>query len=170
MAQMVVRYGERIIYRDVETADGQLINLTVAQYISYDLGADSLQFSHALYSTILQEAVDHSADPGFKAEPYFTAHADMDISREATEMAMERFHLGKALQAEPTEGQLCEQVKHLVLDFRMDYVENKLKALQRDISLAVNDNPRMMQLLSEYKDMQTLRNAIARELGSQIIA
>jgi len=56
----VVRHGEEIIYDNIETDDGQTINLTVAQYIDYDMGQDQLQFSHPLYRQILDEAVSHS--------------------------------------------------------------------------------------------------------------
>lgn len=42
IAQMVVRHGGDIIYHDVETEDGSKINLSVAQYISYDLSIDDL--------------------------------------------------------------------------------------------------------------------------------
>ena len=38
LTQMVVRHGNEVLYKDVETEDGGKINLSVSQYISYDLG------------------------------------------------------------------------------------------------------------------------------------
>ena len=169
LMQAIIRHGEAIIYRDVETDDGQHVNLTVAQYVSYDLGADGLAFSLPIYNRVLQEAADMSADPSFKAATYFTRHADMDISRLAVEMVEDRVQLSKSLQFSLDEEQLRAQVERLVLDFRLDYVEHQLKSLQRQISQAGNDMARMMELMSQYKDMQLIRNNMAKKLGNNIV-
>ena len=169
LVQAVVRHGEQIIYDNVETADGQTMSLNVAQYIGYDLGADELTFSLPVYNRILQEAVDHSADPGFKAEEYFMKHPDMEVSKVATEMSFDRFQLRKGAKLRTGEEVLRNQVVHLVLDFRKDYVMEKLKKLKTEIAQTTGDDERMMALLKEYQEMQTLRNTIAKELGNEII-
>ena len=169
LMQLVVRHGQETLYKDVETEDGGKIDLSVSQYISYDLGTDDLRFSNELYNRMLAEAVEHNNDEGFNAESYFTHHPDVNISRVATDMAIERFQLSKSLQVKHDEDTLRNQVEHLILDFRMDYIEKKLKDLQREISLSVGDTDRMMKLMAEYKDIQVIRNAIAKELGSDIV-
>lgn len=169
LMQMVVRHGQEILYRGVETADGGTVDLSVSQYISYDLGADSLAFKNPLYNRMLAEAVEHNNDDGFNAEEYFTHHPDIDVSRTATEMAIDHFQLSKSLQVRHDEDTLRNQVEHLILDFRMDYVERRLKDLQREITLSVNDAERVMKLMAEYKDMQVIRNEIAKELGNDIV-
>ena len=169
LMQMVVRYGQEILYKGVETEDGGTIDLSVAQYISYDLGADNLTFKNDLYNRMLAEAVEHNDDPGFNAEEYFTHHPDVDVSRTATDMAIDHFQLSKSLQVRRDDDTLRNQVEHLILDFRMAYVEQHLKDLQREINLAVGDTDKMMKLMAEYKDMQVIRNAIAKELGNDII-
>lgn len=169
LMQLVVRHGEEILYKDVETDDGGKIDLSVSQYIIYDLGADNLRFKNDLYNRMLAEAVEHNNDEGFKAETYFTHHPDIDISRTATDMVIDHFQLSKSLQVKHDEDTLRNQVEHLILDFRMDYVEQHLKDLKREISLSINDTEKMMRLMAEYKDMQVIRNEIAKELGSDII-
>ena len=169
LIQMVVRHGQETLYKGVETADGGTVDLSVSQYISYDLGADNLRFKNDLYNRMLAEAVEHNDDEGFNAEAYLTHHPDIDISRTATEMAIDHFQLSKSLQVRRDEDTLRNQVEHLILDFRMAYVEQHLKELQREISLAANDTERMMKLMAEYKDMQVIRNEIAKELGNDIL-
>lgn len=169
LIQMVVRHGQETLYKGVETADGGTVDLSVSQYISYDLGADNLRFKDDLYNRMLAEAVEHNDDEGFNAEAYLTHHPDIDISRTATEMAIDHFQLSKSLQVRRDEDTLRNQVEHLILDFRMAYVEQHLKELQREISLATGDTERMMKLMAEYKDMQVIRNEIAKELGSYIV-
>ena len=169
LMQMVVRHGQETLYKDIETEDGGKVDLSVSQYVSYDLGADDLKFNNDLYNRMLAEAVAHNDDEGFNAEAYFTHHPDIDISRTATDMAIDHFQLSKSLQVKRDEDTLRNQVEHLILDFRMDYVERHLKELQREISLAANDTDKVMKLMAEYKDMQAIRNEIAKELGSDIL-
>lgn len=169
LIQAVVRHGEQIIYDNVETADGQTTSLNVAQYISYDLGADELTFSLPIYNKILQEALEHSSDPGFKAEEFFMKHPDMEISKVATEMSFDKFQLRKGAKLRSGEEVLREQIVHLVLDFRMDFVKEKLKKLQIEIAQCTGDNERMISLIKDYQETQKLRNTIARELGNEII-
>ena len=169
LMQMVVRHGQEVLYKDVETEDGGKIDLSVSQYISYDLGTDNLSFGTDLYNRMLAEAVAHNDDEGFNAENYFMHHPDIEISRTATEMAIDHFQLSKSLQVRRDDDTLRNQVEHLILDFRMGYVERRLKSLQREISLAASDAGKMMKLMEEYRDMQVIRNEIAKELGSDII-
>ena len=164
-----MRHGEEILYKGVDTDDGEKIDLSVSQYISYDLGADNLKFDNDLYNRMLSEAVEHNNDEGFKAESYFTHHPDIDISRTATDMAIDHFQLSKSLQVKRDGDTLRNQVEHLILDFRMNYVERHMNELQHEIHLSVNDPEKMMKLMEEYKDMQGIRNAIAKELGNEII-
>ena len=52
----------------------------------------------------------------------------------------------------------------------MNYLEQRLRDLKRDISLAVNEPERLQQLMEEYKTAHELRSKLARLLGSNIIA
>ncbi|MDO4160072.1 MAG: DNA primase [Prevotellaceae bacterium] len=169
LIQMVVRHGHETLYKDIETEDGEKIDLSVSQYISYDLGTDGLTFHNEIFNRMLQEAVEHNNDENFNSESYFTHHPDIEISRISTEMIIDHFQLSKSLQVKNDEDTLRNKVIHLILDFRMDYVEQHLKDLQREISLSINDSEKVMKLMNEYKDMQAIRNSIAKELGNDII-
>lgn len=170
LMQLVVRHGHEVVYKDVETDDGGTVDLNVAQYVSYDLGADGLKFGNDMYNRMLAEAVEHSGDEGFNAESYFTHHPDVDISRTATEMAIDHFKLSKSLQVRRDGDTLRNQAEHLVLDFRMEYVSRRMDEVRRGISTAAGDAERTAQLMAEYKDLQAIRNAIAKELGNDIIS
>ena len=58
LIQSVIRDGEKVIYENVETEDGGTTDLTVAQYVAYDLGSDGLTFHDDHFNQILQEAVE----------------------------------------------------------------------------------------------------------------
>lgn len=169
LIQMIVRHGSDVLYKGVEADDGSVLDLNVAQYVSYDLGADNLEFANPMFNRMLAEAVEHSSDPGFNSEAYFTHHPDIDINRMATDMIIDPVQLSRSLSVRQDEDTLRNKVIHLVLDFRMDYVEKHMRELQRNIILASGDAGKTLKLMQEYKDMQQIRNAIAKELGSDII-
>ena len=186
LVELVVRNGDTIIYNNVETEDGTTVNLNVAQYIAYNLGVDGLKFANPLNSRILDEAVNHAGDENFCAEQFFLHHSDIEISRIATDLCMDKYQLldeQKAARADEEKNAdelraeeenrieaLRQQTEHLLNDFRMDYLEQRLRDLKRDISLAVNDPERMQQLMEEYKTAHELRSQLARLLGNNIIA
>ncbi len=169
LAQVIVRHGEKVIFEDIETEDGDKISLTVAQYINYDLSQDNLKFHDELYNQILAEAVEHCGDPDFKAEAYFMQHPDVQISQLATKLAIDRHQLGKGFQLKEREGGLRQHVLHLVLDLRMDIIDKRLKDIQTEIRQVGGDMERAKALMEEFKDMQELRNALAKQLGNDVV-
>ena len=169
LIKSVIKDGEKIIFDQVETEDGGTTSLTVAQYIAYDLGQDGLTFHNDLYNQILQEAVEHSGEADFKAENYFMQHPDVNITSLAANLAIDRHQLGKGFQVKEREGGLKQHVLHLVLDLRLDIVEKRLKEIQAQLKQAGSDMMRIRELLEEYKDTQLLRDALARQLGNDIV-
>lgn len=181
LVQLVIRHGERVIMNDAEDEEGNHYSLNVAQYIYYNLAADNLSLHNDLFNKVLHEACEHSAEPGFKAEPYFINHEDINISKLATDMSMDRYHLSQRkadgpdneeaqLQAERNQTEsLRNRTIHLLLDFRMDYVEAQLKEIQAKMRTVANDMEQLKALMEQFRDMQMLRNQLARQLGSNIV-
>lgn len=185
LAQLIVRNGEEVIFDNLETDDGKLISLNVAQYVDYNLSVDGLEFSNPVYARILSEAVEHSSDEGFSAEQYFVHHDDIEVSKVAADLSMDKYTLSneRAATADDAEknadelrverenhiDQLRSQTEHLLNDFRMDFLEQRLKTLQSEINNAVSDPKRMKRLMEEYKTMHELRSKLARMLGNNII-
>ena len=165
----IVRHGEEIIFENIETDDGGTISLSVAQYIDFDLSQDGLQFASPLHNQMLAEAIAHQQEPGFKAETYFCSHPDQQVSHLATSLALDRYQLGGRFVQTPREGSLRQRVLHLVMDFRLDVVEARLKEIQQQLRQVGADKERMMQLLKEHKETKELRDALARRLGNDLI-
>ena len=169
LVQAIVRDGEKIIIRNVLNDEtGEKINLNVAQYIAYDLGLDNLSFKNPLSVQILTEAIEHSGDENFKAEEYFTHHPDILISTLAVKLSVDRFQLSESMQMKEREIDLRDRIMHLILDYRMDYVEQHLKELQASLS-AKSDLNKVMEIMGEIKKMQDMRNVLARKLGNDIV-
>ena len=169
LIQSVIRNGEKIIFENVETDDGGRINMNVAQYVNYDLGSDDLRFHDERYNQILQEAVEHSNDENFVAETYFMQHPDVNISQLATQLAIDRHQLGRGFQVKQREGSLRHHVQHLVLDLRLDIVDKQIKEIHVQVQQAGNDMERVKELMEELKSLQELRNALAKQLGNDLV-
>lgn len=169
LVREIVRHGEEVIFEDVETDDGGHVSLTVAQYIDFDLSQDGLRFANELHNQILSEAVAHSGEEGFKAESYFTSHPDMNISRLATSLVIDRHQLGGRFVVQPREGSLRQRVLHLMMDFRLDLIENRLKQILQQMRQPGISSEQAMQLLQEHKETKELRDALAKRLGSDLI-
>lgn len=182
LIQLVIRKGEQLIYEGVEDDNHNVVNFTVAQYIDYILQGDQLQLGNELYRRILTEAVSHSGEEDFVAEQYFVHHDDIEISKLASRLSMDAYQVMETQKpASETkyidEEQLAREAQealrnhtiHLINDYRMDYLEQRLKDLMREIVEASNDPERMQQLMMEYKDTHQIRNALAKQLGNNII-
>ncbi|MGN1252972.1 MAG: DNA primase [Prevotella sp.] len=181
LLRLLIKHGECVIYKDVKDDEGGIHNLTVAQVIAYSLGQDGLDLGNDLYNAILNEAAEKSSDPQWKAEPYFLHHDDINICQLATQLSADRYHITEQKEEGPqnkeAELQRAEnkaeairnQTEHLLLDFRMAYVERHLKELQAEMSRAGNDMAKIKKLMADYKDMQQIRNALAKQLGNSII-
>lgn len=165
--QLIIKYGNRVIFPNVDDGNGNVISLTIAEFIHYNLGCDNLSFSSDLLNQILQEAVEKGTDRTFQTEPYFVHHNDIQVSNLAIEMAEEKFKLSESQQVKDDEESLRNRVTHLMLDFRRDYVEKHLAAIKAQIAQAHGD--RQMALMAEYQKLIAQRNKLAKELGSNII-
>lgn len=185
LMQMVVRHGEAPIVQNAEDEEGNVVSLNLAQYLDYNLGVDELQLDNPLYRKMLAEAVAYSADGGAGMEQFLVHHDDIDISREAAALCADRYHLtdgngkerddvslddaDRAVVEQDRLDALRQQLDHLLNDFRMDYLEQRLRTLQSEIASASADADRLRELLQEYKTMHELRSRLAALLGNNII-
>ena len=169
LVQNIIRHGHEVIFKGLETEDGQFINLNVAQYIDYDLGSDGISFSSTLYNRILQEAVEHSADEGFRADQYFMQHPDPEVSQLAATLGIDRHQLSRSFEMSTSESSLRQHILHLILDFRMDIVNQHMKAIQRQLKATGLDMKSLKALMEDYQQTQELRNALARQRGTDIV-
>ena len=165
--QLIIKCGNRVVFSNVDDGNSNIISLTIAEFIQYNLGCDNLSFSSDLFNQILREAVERGVDRAFQTEPYFVHHNDIQVSTLAIELAEEKFKLSESQQVKDDEESLRNRVLHLMLDFRRDYVEKHIVAIKSQIAQAHGDQ--QMELMAEYQKLIARRNKLAKELGSNII-
>ncbi|MCD8210475.1 MAG: DNA primase [Prevotella sp.] len=164
LMQIVVRYGERIIFSNVEAEDGSLTDVNLAQYVALSLGYDDLKFKDEKFNEILREAVEHSSKDGFSSENYFMHHPKEEISALAAGMVIDKYHLSKSLQMNISDDALRSQVEHLLVDFHCEYIEDKIRELKAQMK--IEKDPSKKELLkAEYKETLEIRSSIASQRG-----
>lgn len=183
LMQVIIRHGDFIIYRDIEDEEGNLINLTVAEWINYSLSAENLRFSVDIYNRVLDETLEHLRDYNFSAEQYFIHHNDIEISQLATELILDKYQYIREQKEESTGKQnvsdearmeketekLRNEVLHLLLDFHFDLLERRLQQIKMEITQPNNTPERMASLMKDFRDTQQKRNELAQQRGNNII-
>ena len=183
LMQVIIRHGDFIIYRDIEDEEGNLINLTVAEWINYSLSAENLRFSVEIYNRVLDETLEHLRDNDFAAEQYFIHHNDIEISQLATELILDKYQYIREQKEESTGKQnvsddarmeketekLRNEVLHLLLDFHFDLLERRLQQIKMEITQPNNTPERMASLMKDFRDTQQKRNELAQQRGNNII-
>ena len=165
----VIKWGDVVIFDHVQDDEGNTFSFNVAQYVHYNLTADDLQMQSPIYNRIIAEANEQSTHDGFKAEPYFVHHPDIDVSRVAMQLTAEHFVLSESQQVKVTPDTIRRNVMHLLLDFRLDIVAQRMKDLKTQIAGAVNDRERLLELMAQFKDCQLIRNQLAKQVGHDVI-
>ncbi|MBR6446090.1 MAG: DNA primase [Prevotella sp.] len=167
LAELVVKYGEVVIFDNVEDENGQAMTLNVAQFVAHNLQVDGLRFDNPLYTRILDEAVAHSSNPDWVAERYFVNHDELEISRFAVPLSDLR---GQNSGAKiPDTEEIRQRTLHLLLDFRVDYLDRRLREIKAEIASVGNDETRLRELMTEFKEKSGFRNELARKIGSNIL-
>ena len=171
LIQLISQHGGDIIYKDVKTADGESINLTVAQFIDYDLSQDNLRLSNPIYQTILNEAAAHSGDEGFDPAAFFASYHDINVSSVASSLTFNKYQLCRSLEITPDEEAVRLNTIHLLSEYRAHTVQNMLNALKRRLAEAQRDKngDEVRAILKEMMDARTLRDTIADSVGQSLV-
>ena len=124
--------------------------------------------SNPLYNKIIEEAVAHVGEEGFKAETFFLHHHDINISQLASTLSVDDFNLSKSLQLKYEEDTLRNQVRHIILEYRRNIVDMQLNQLLRQLSQNNGNSDDVMNTMAQIQQLQEKRNTFAKYLGNNV--
>ncbi len=172
LANALIRYGEKIVCH-LEGEDGEVIPVTVAEYISQDLRQDSLQFQNPLHRKLLAEIEEHLHDPNFNTERFFLAHQDPTISRMTANMISDRYKLSKSNEQAMVkdEERLHELIPHLLIDFKLAVLEEDMKQTIQQLSLpeVAQNTQQALRIMEHYKQLTETLKEMAKRAGDRVI-
>ncbi len=157
LIQIVLHHGEECI--TVKDNEGNDVELPVMQYVSLDLAGDGFKFHNELYNKILQEAMEHLDDEGFKAEIYFANHPNPEISKLAGMMTGEQEVSTASLQMKMNPEKLRQLVQKDLLSFRTHYISQRLIEVQQEFAA----NPTNMELVVEFTRLKQMNSLLANQ-------
>ncbi len=160
----VVRYGDYVIYDNVDAGNDKRISLSVAQFVQYDLKTDNMRFCNPIYEKILNIAVDYK-NPNLSLTQFLVNHSDLEISKIAAQMAVEHYHLSDFLKDEVDAEEIKRQICHMLLDFKVEHFESQITQLKAELKAAGNDVRLSSKILLKLNHCQQQRNVLAKELG-----
>ena len=180
----IVRYGMEILIEGGENnpATGDMPT-TVIDWVKFDLQRDGFWFTNPLYKTILEDAIEHSANEYFNPSRYFLAHTDAHISKIAAELVSDRYQLsklhikqfGENLKKEDTplaeEKHLWKNVPRAVTELKDAHISKQMKEIKEDLEKKqkVKDWDGAIILMQKLKEMDEIKKILAKELGERII-
>ena len=172
LIRMLIRYGEKIVCY-MESEDKEEIPVSVTEYISIDLGQDSLKFQNPLHQKLLEEAEEHLHDEGFCAERYFISHPQPNISRLAADMLSDRYRLSKSneLQFVKDEDRLYELIPRLLIDFKLGILKEEMKQTIQQLNLpeVAKDAQKAMEVMTHYKELTETLKEMAKRAGDRVV-
>ena len=185
LMRYVVLHGEETLYDYTDEESGEHVVIRIAEYILSELQRDGLSLSVPIFQSILDEAVAHVSEPGFRAESHFLSHPDAEISRVAMYLMDDRY---RTIEEEPDDNnrmtdderqeiarkRLKELEKAIVHDLfalkgayllqRISAINSRIKELQTEGRL-----DEAIELMKEQKQLNEIKVALSRELGDRII-
>ena len=174
LVQMIVRHGEKVMC-EAEDENGESRPLTVVEYIQYALGEDNLHFQSPLHQRILDEALEHFQEEGFRCSRYFENHPDLAIAELSTELGHEKETLSKihekGIPIKPEEERLFELVPHLIADYKLAILERELRGvMQQMLSPDVQqDKVRSNELLKRFQEIKRVQALLGRQRGDRVL-
>lgn len=184
IVQMIIRHGEKMMcYIDDE--NGNEVPLTVAQYISLSLKDDDIQLQTPIYRQILEEAVERSHTPNFRAEQYFISHPDEQIRDLSLKLGTDSVELSKLFETPNTtalpaqeetmeaasEERLEEVVPNLIASYKLSVVQKSLQDIIEQMKRpeVKEDKENYRQLLKEFNEKSKLVKELAKMCGARVV-
>ena len=185
LMRYVVLHGEETLYDYTDEESGEHVVIRIAEYILSELQRDGLSLSVPIFQSILDEAVSHVSEPGFRAESHFLSHPDAEISRVTMYLMDDRY---RTIEEEPDDNnrmtdderqetarkRLKELEKAIVHDLfalkgayllqQIAQLNHRIKELQTEGRL-----DEAIELMKEQKQLNEIKVALSRELGDRII-
>lgn len=175
LVQMIVRHGEKVMC-EVPDGDGEQRPLKVVEFVQYALAQDDLELQDPLHRQILDEALQHYNEEGFRCDRYFENHPDLAVANLANELAhdsetLSRIH-EKGIPIKPEEERLMELLPHLIADYKLALVDDEVKTLMQQMRdpAVLSDKAAYIRLIQRYQELKQVQGELGRLRGDRVFA
>ena len=197
LIRYIIRYGTLPIFvsyeKEKQEKEGEEIEVEVAiedgpsviEVIKFDLlrdkfiFSDEVFFTNSLYRTVFDEAYGKLSDESFVCDRHFLTHHDPKISKLATDLISDKYQLSKihAKSIGESEDEKSSRLRErnsldrLVIrattELKNAHVMQRINEVKKGIEAA--DPEQQLELMTELRQLQDLKKALAKSLGERII-
>jgi DNA primase len=167
--------GNEIIEEDVLIEEGP----GVTEFVHFDLERDNINFKNELYQLMLDEAVSNIDTKNFDSGNFFLNYPDPKVSKLASELLSDRYHLSKihskilGEEVGDKNSRLLEQnmlhsnVPRATTELKNAYIQTKINELKEEIKKSDPEN--CSAFITRLKQLQEIKKVLAKELGERIV-
>jgi DNA primase len=172
LIRLVIKYGEVAIC-ELEAEDGGYVEATVPLYIDASLQEMQLELISPLHRQILQEAMEHANEEGFKSEFYFMAHPVPEISQLTVKLTSPRYTLSRtnAMNMSDESAQLLEVTIRLTNNYKIAVLKDRLKKAEEELKspATLADMTKAEAVLRKQMEIKSMLLPLLKENGEQVI-
>lgn len=173
LLQLIIRYGAMPLF-NMPNENGEAQTISVAAFILSDMQNDSLSFSSPCHRQILHEAAALPCHPNPQSSlNHFLSHQNIEISRMAAEMGVDKHVLSKSQQQgfTPDVNRLNELAPRLLYDFKSGIVRNELIYILEQLKQPdIYSQPEKYKaLMQRYKELSTIEQQLSQIRGDRVV-
>lgn len=178
LMQLIVRYGEAVIYQ----SEDQIVR--AGEYIISELYRDSVELNNPLYQLIMDEYMAHYKESNWVAANYFQYHPNGDISQFAVNMLADKYQLSRMYAKQvvsenvvkevelPNEAEILPELVHrMLLELKYTIVNERIDSMQAMLKEAQlrNDWELIRTILEQQPMLIEIRQQLCKALGNRVI-
>ena len=178
LMQLIVRYGEAVIYQ----SEDQIVR--AGEYIISELYRDSVELNNPLYQLIMDEYMAHYKESNWVAANYFQYHPNGDISQFAVNMLADKYQLSRMYAKQvvsenvvkevelPNEAEILpELVQRMLLELKYTIVNERIDSMRAMLKEAQlrNDWELIRTILEQQPMLIEIRQQLCKALGNRVI-
>lgn len=179
----IVRFGTLPMIAEEGKSQEEEDNITVLEYVKYDLERDGLDFQNPLYKEIFDEAIEHLNDSNFTPSRYFLAHPKQEISKLAANLLEDRYELSKVhikqygenVKQEETplaeEKNLETTVPRVITELKDAFISLQIKEIREEMKAkqASGQLDATIELMQKLKELEGIKKMLAKALGERVV-
>lgn len=174
---LVISHGSETICPNVETDDGQTVDISLTEYLYINLNDDGLNLNDPMCQRILDEAYAHHDDEKFDTQSYFVNHDDINIAALASSLSINKFEIDREDNDDKHSGDDDEENKekaiqslrltlnHLLADFRIDILEQRKIELTQMLR---QQGANLISIMNELRDIQDTIKQLSSQTGLSV--
>ena len=178
LMQLIVRYGEAVIYQSNEQS------VRAGEYIISELYRDSVELNNPLYKLIMDEYMAHHKEPNWVAANYFQYHPNAEVSQFAVNMLADKYQLSRMYAKQTVSENVVKEVElpndtdilpdlvqRMLLELKYTIVNERIDSMQvmlKDAQLR-DDWVLIRTILEQQPMLIEIRQQLCKALGNRVI-